>query len=67
VNATFGQEPWVQFGLVIDIQDQDPETVAEQVIESMRDTDPKTRAEMIEGSRDSAEKLGLTYKEPTRR
>lgn len=65
-NATFGQEPWVQFGLVIDIQDQDPETVAEQVIESMRDTDPKTRAEMIGGSRDSAEKLGLTYQEPAR-
>ena len=56
-NATFGQEPWVQFGLVIGIQDQDPETVAEQVIESMRGADPKTRAEMIGGSRDSAEKL----------
>jgi hypothetical protein len=65
-NATFGQEPWVQFGLVIDIQDQDPETVAEQVIESIRDTDPKTRAEMIGGSRDGAEKLGLTCKKPTR-
>jgi hypothetical protein len=65
-NANFGQEPWVQFGLVIDIQDQDPQTVAEQVIESMRDTDPKTRAEMIGGARDSAEKLGLAYKEPTR-
>jgi hypothetical protein len=65
-NATFGKEPWVQFGLVIDIQDQDPDTVAEQVIGSMRDTDPKTRAEMIGGSRDSAEKLGLAYKKPTR-
>lgn len=65
-SATFGQEPWVQFGLVIDIQDQDPETVAEQVIESLRDTDLKSSAEMIGGSRDSAEKLGLTYKEPTR-
>lgn len=40
-NATFGQEPWVQFGLVIDIQDQDPETVAEQVIESLRTPTPR--------------------------
>jgi len=63
-NATFGQEPWVQFGLVIDIHDQNPETVAVKVIESMQDTDPKTRAEMIGGSKDGAEKLGLTYQKP---
>jgi hypothetical protein len=65
-HGTFGKDPWVQFGLVIDIQDRDPRIVAAQVIESMRDTDPKTRAEMIGGSRDSAEKLGLAYRKPTR-
>jgi hypothetical protein len=63
-NAAFGKEPWVQFGLLINIQDQDPHAIAEQVVDSMRGADPKTRAEIIGGSRDSAEKLGLTYKEP---
>jgi hypothetical protein len=56
----------VQFGLLIDIKDQDPGTIADQVIKSIRDTDPKTRAEMIGGKKDSAEKLGLPYKKPTR-
>jgi hypothetical protein len=65
-KPTFGKEPWVQFGLLIDIKDQDPGTSADQVIESIRDTDPKTRAEMIGGSKDSAEKLGLPYNKPTR-
>ena len=55
----------MQFGLMVDIQDQDPDTVADLVIESIRDADPRPRAEMIGGSRDSAEKLGLTYRKPT--
>ncbi|HEX6519177.1 MAG TPA: hypothetical protein VF070_04070 [Streptosporangiaceae bacterium] len=65
-NATFGKEPWIQFGLIISIQGQDPGTVAAQVVESIRDTDPKTLAEMIGGSKGNAEKLGLTYKKPVR-
>lgn len=54
-HGTSGKDPRVQSGLMIDIQDQDPRTVAAQVTESMRDTDPRTRAEIIGGSRDSAE------------
>lgn len=59
-------EPSVQFGLVIDVHDRDPGAVAAQVIESIRDTDPKTTAEIIGGNDQVAEKLGLTYRKPSR-
>ncbi|MBO2461429.1 hypothetical protein [Actinomadura violacea] len=60
------EDPSIQFGLVIDVKDRAPETVAAEVIASMRHTDPKSVAEMIGGSKDGAEKLGLVYKKPTR-
>jgi hypothetical protein len=59
-------DPHVQFGLVIDVHGQGPEAVAEQIVESLRVGDPKTIAEVIGGSRDGAEKLGLTAGKPSR-
>jgi hypothetical protein len=59
-------DPSVQFGLVVDVQDQAPEVLATEIIESMRNTDPKSIAEMIGGSKDGAEKLGLVYRKPSR-
>lgn len=59
-------EPSVQFGLVIDVGDRDPAAVATEIVESMRDTDPKTTAEVIGGSSDGAERLGLTHRNPSR-
>jgi hypothetical protein len=59
-------EPWVQFGVLVDVRDRDPEAVAAEVIKSMRDIDPKTTAEIIGGSKDGAEKLGLAYRNPSR-
>ncbi|QKG23871.1 hypothetical protein [Actinomadura verrucosospora] len=60
------EDPSVQFGLVIDVKDRAPDAVAAEVIASMRHTDPKSVAEMIGGSKDGAEKLGLVYKKPSR-
>jgi hypothetical protein len=60
------EDPSVQFGLVVDVQDRAPELQAAELVESMRNTDPKSFAEMIGGSRDAAEKLGLPYREPSR-
>jgi hypothetical protein len=60
------KEPHLWFGLVIDVQEQAPESVAEQVLESLRTVDPKTVAEMIGGTKDGAEKLGLVYRKPVR-
>jgi hypothetical protein len=59
-------EPSVQFGLLIDVRNRDPEALAAEVIESIRDIDPKTTAEVIGGSKDGAEKLGLAYRKPSR-
>lgn len=59
-------DPWMQFGLVIDVQGRDPATLAREIIESTRHTDPKTVAEMIGGNQEEAEKLGLRYRKPTR-
>lgn len=59
-------EPFIQFGRVIEISGRDPELLAAELIASMRDTDPKSVAEMIGGSKDAAEKLGLAYREPSR-
>ncbi|MBA2890717.1 hypothetical protein [Nonomuraea soli] len=59
--------PELQFGLVIDVRDRPPEILAAELIESMRNTDPKSTAEMIGGSKDAAEKLGLVYRKPSRR
>jgi hypothetical protein len=63
-GTTSVDEPSVQFGLLIDVRDRDPETAAAEVIESIRATDPKTTAEIIGGTEDAAEKLGLTYQQP---
>ncbi len=60
------EDPHLQFGLVIDVRDQDPEALAAELIESLRTTDPKSVAEMIGGSRDGAEKLGLVRRPPAR-
>ncbi|MFC0436322.1 hypothetical protein [Kutzneria buriramensis] len=57
-RASF-DDPSVQFGLVIDV-DGDPTTVAADVVESLRTVDPKSTAEIVGGSKDGAEKLGLT-------
>jgi hypothetical protein len=59
------EEPSVQFGLVCDDRGQAPEVLAAELIESMRKNDPKSIAEMIGGSRDAAEKLGLVYRSPS--
>jgi hypothetical protein len=58
-RASFN-DPHVQCGLVIDLADESPETVTARLIESMRASDPKTIAEVIGGSKDGIEKLGLT-------
>ncbi|WP_460399265.1 hypothetical protein [Actinophytocola sediminis] len=65
-RRTPSDEPSVQFGLVVDVHDQDPAALAAAVIESILDIDPKTTAEIVGGSQDGAEKLGLTYRKPTR-
>lgn len=59
-------DPSIQFGRVVEVHGQDPELLAVELVESMKDTDPKSLAEMIGGSKDVAEKLGLAYKEPSR-
>jgi hypothetical protein len=64
-RASF-DDPEVQFGLVIDVRRRSPEILAAEIIESMRNTDPKSTAEMIGGSKDGAERLGLVYREPIR-
>jgi hypothetical protein len=60
------KEPFVQFGMMIDVAGQDPQSLARQIIEAIRDTDPKSTADMIGGSKENAEKLGLNHREPTR-
>ncbi|MEO3783726.1 hypothetical protein ABGB12_10370 [Actinocorallia sp. B10E7] len=60
------EDPSVQFGLVIDVGDRAPQDVAVEVVESLRTNDPKSFAEMIGGTRNGAEKLGLTYRKPSR-
>jgi hypothetical protein len=56
----------VQLGLVIDVADADPQACAAHLIDSFRTTDPKTTAEIVGGSRDGAEKLGLPQRNPGR-
>lgn len=60
------EDPSVQFGLVVDVRGQAPEVLAAELVESMRNIDPKSIAEMIGGSKDGAEKLGLVYRSPNR-
>jgi hypothetical protein len=60
------EDPSIQFGLAVDVQGRAPDALAAEIIESMRNTDPKSVAEMIGGSSDEAEKLGLVYKKPSR-
>ncbi|WP_221320311.1 hypothetical protein [Actinoplanes sp. L3-i22] len=74
VRFTFGypagartlRDPSIQFGQVIEVNGRDPEVVAAEFVESMRDTDPKSLAEMVGGSRDAAGELGLVYRAPSR-
>jgi hypothetical protein len=63
--SSFG-DPHIQFGLVVAVGDHNEQALAAQIIESMRHVDPRSTAEMIGGSRDSAAKLGLAYRKPTR-
>lgn len=57
-------DPHVQFGLVIDVGGKRPEAVAAQLIGSLRASDPKATAEVIGGSKNGAEKLGLHDSRP---
>ena len=41
----------IQFGLAVLVTDQDPRALATQIIESMRNIDPKSTAKMLGGSR----------------
>jgi hypothetical protein len=56
----------VQFGLVVDVRDRDPAAVATEVVESIRDIDPRTTAEIIGGNKEGVQQLGLTYRKPSR-
>jgi hypothetical protein len=61
------EDPHVQFGLVIDVPaGEAPADTAERIIESLRSTDPKTSAEVIGGTKDGPERLGLTRRDPVR-
>jgi hypothetical protein len=60
------KDPQVHFGLVIDVAVESPQACAARLIESLQSTDPKTAAEIIGGTRDSAEKLGLTPRKRSR-
>lgn len=59
-------DPHVQFGLVVDVADANPQMRAAQLIDSFQTTDPKTTAEIVGGSSDGAEKLGLPRRNPSR-
>jgi hypothetical protein len=65
-NVESYKDPHVQFGLVVDVADADPQACAAQLIDSFRATDPKTTAEVVGGSRDGAEKLGLPQRKASR-
>ncbi|MEV6829466.1 hypothetical protein [Amycolatopsis sp. NPDC051102] len=65
-RKTSADEPSVQFGLLVDVRDRDPVATAAEVVESIRNIDPKTTAEIIGGSKNGAEKLGLAYRKPSR-
>ncbi len=65
-RRTSSDEPSVQFGLLVDVRDRDPVATAAEVVESIRDIDPKSTAEIIGGTKDGAEKLGLAYRKPSR-
>ena len=65
-RTSSSDDPNIQFGLVAAVGDRNPQALTAQIIESLRHTDPRTTAEMIGGGKDSAERLGLTYRKPTR-
>jgi hypothetical protein len=66
-GATTEEDPWVQFGLSVDVGNSSPETKAAEVVEALRTTDPKESAEIIGGTRNAAARLGLPHRKPTRR
>jgi hypothetical protein len=55
------EDPVLRFGLLIEVGDRAPEIVAAEVVDSMRNTDPKSVAQVIGGGKDAAEKLGFGY------
>jgi hypothetical protein len=65
-RTTPADERLVQFGLLIDVRDRDPEAAAAEIIESIRTTDPKTTAAIIGGTKEGVEELGLAYRPPSR-
>ncbi|MEU5694591.1 hypothetical protein [Actinosynnema sp. NPDC020468] len=44
-------DPFTQYGLVIDVEDRDPEALAAEVVTSLATTDPRTLAEAIGGAK----------------
>lgn len=57
-------DPQVQFGIRIDVGERDSADVVAEVVEQLRETDPKSVAELISGGKEDAEKLGLVFREP---
>ncbi|HST80885.1 MAG TPA: hypothetical protein VLL08_03975 [Kineosporiaceae bacterium] len=64
-HTTSFENPSIQFGLVIDVPDEFPKTLADKIIQSLMTTDPKSTAEMIGATKEAAERLGLIYRKPS--
>ncbi|WP_344315814.1 hypothetical protein [Acrocarpospora pleiomorpha] len=56
----------VRFGLMIETNGQPPDVQAAEIVKSLAEYDPKATAEMIDGGKNEAGKLGLIYREPSR-
>jgi hypothetical protein len=69
VRLTFGHpahrdsfdDPFVQFGVILEVGERPPATVAAEFVESLRHVDPKTAADVV-GGRD-VESLGFEYRQ----
>jgi hypothetical protein len=59
VDTDSFEDPFIQFDLAINVNGREPAALAEEIIATMRTTDPKHTAETISGSRELIRKLGL--------
>ncbi|GAB2828300.1 hypothetical protein GCM10022221_28360 [Actinocorallia aurea] len=58
-RTTSSQAPSVQFEVVIDVGGRAPEEVADEVVGFLLADDPKATAEIVGGTPDGPERLGL--------
>lgn len=60
-RPSIGDEPWLQFVAVLDVPQGDPQTIADDIIRVLCDSDPRRQDRLAGGSKQAAQQYGFQW------